>query len=56
MSELTYTFIISLAVSTIMDGVTELFRYCRKSKCKSNCKRMKLEYNDPTISNDKIIP
>ena len=56
MSELYQTFLISLAVSAIMDAVTELLRYCRKSKCKSNCKCMKLECNDPTISNDKIIP
>ena len=55
MSELYTTFLISLAVSTIMDGFTEILRYCRKSKCKSNCKCIKLEYNDMK-SNDKIVP
>ena len=31
MSELYQTFLISLAVSAIMDAVTELLRYCRES-------------------------
>ena len=51
MNEFAYTFLISLAVSAILDIITELLRYVRKSKCK-----LKLEYNDPAKSEAEIIP
>ena len=55
MSELYTTFIISLAVSALLDGLTELLRYCKKSKCKSDCKCIKLNYNEYK-SEAEIIP
>lgn len=50
------SFIISLSVSAILDILTECFRCCTKnSKCKSNCKCCKLNFNEYENSNGNII-